>query len=280
MNLLSFFNSRYRYGMIISLLAFLWIFLPLSSLAHEKKITNHLKMEFILVTPGSFMMGSPRTEQFRDANEILHSVKIKKTYYLQTTEVTLEQWRSLMGKKWLRKRKGTDDMPVTRVSFYDCLSFIDKLNKKKMGVYRLPTEAEWEYACRAGTTTAYSWGDEIDCSRAIYGNNPKKDKTCIPFFESRNIPINGPAPVKTFPPNPWGFYDMHGNVWEWCGNEYTEYLTNQKEKGYSTMESDTRVRRGGSWYKYGLSLRSANRAYAHPNAKFITTGFRLVRELD
>ncbi|OQY53277.1 MAG: sulfatase [Desulfobacteraceae bacterium 4572_89] len=278
----SFLQSRPPVGTIIIFLAFFWILISLSQAgqANEHKITNTLGMTFILVKPGSFMMGSPETEQGRDANEILHEIKIKRPYYLQTTEVTLKQWRSIMGKKWLRKRSGTGDIPVTRVSYYDCLKFINKLNKKKMGVYRLPTEAEWEYACRAGTTTAYHWGNSIDCSRAMYGNNTKKSKTCILFFSSMNIPPNGPAPVKTFAPNPWGFYDMHGNVWEWCADEYTDYLTHKKEKGYSTMESETRIRRGGSWFKYEQSLRSANRAYAHPGAKFITTGFRLVRGLE
>ena len=282
MNLSSFLHTKYPGGIIIAFLASLWIlvFLPLSSQANEKKVTNPLGMTFILVEPGSFMMGSPKTEPFRDSTEILHSKKIEKPYYLQTTEVTLKQWRSLMGEKWLMKRSEIDDMPVTRVSFYDCLKFIRKLNKKKTGVYRLPTEAEWEYACRAGTTTAYSWGDAIDCSRAMYGNNAKKSKDCILFYKSMNIPTNGPAPVKTFAPNPWGFYDMHGNVWEWCIDQYIDYLTHTGNDRYSSMESEPRIRRSGSWFKHGQSLRSANRAYAHPGAKFITTGFRLVRELD
>ncbi len=185
-----------------------------------------------------------------------------------------------MGKKWLRKRKGPDDMPVTRVSYYDCLTFIAKLNKKNTGTYRLPTEVEWEYACRAGTTTPYYWGDDMDCSRAMYGNNTKKNGPCTLFFESMGILPNGPAPVKTFAPNPWGFYDMHGNVWEWCSDKYSNYLSHHDNKVYSPVKSDSITRRGGSWYKYGKSLRSANRTYAHPGAKFITTGFRLVRGTD
>ena len=286
MNLPSFsnlgFNSGYQVRVARAFLACLCL-LVLSahpSPAQEKKITNAMGMSFILVEPGSFMMGSPKTEQFRNADEIRHPMEIKKAYYLQTTEVTLKQWRAIMGKKLLRKRKGTDDIPVTRVSYYDCLKYIARLNKKKMGIYRLPTEAEWEYACRAGTTTAYSWGDDIDCSRAMYGNNTKKNEDCTLFFKSMKIKPNGPAPVKRFAPNPWGFYDMHGNVWEWCSDEYTDYLSGHGNTIYSPVESDSRTRRGGSWYKYGQSLRSANRTYAHPGAKFITTGFRLVRKAD
>jgi len=276
------FNSGYQDKIAMACLAFFCFlaFPPQSTRAQEQKITNSLGMTFILVKPGPFLMGSPRTEKFRDTDEISHSMEIKKAYYLQTTEVTLGQWQKIMGKKWLRKRKAANDMPVTRVSYYDCLKYIARLNRKDNGFYRLPTEAEWEYACRAGTTTPYSWGDEIDCSRAMYGNNTKKDGECTLFFKSMKIRNNGPAPVKTFEPNPWGFYDMHGNVWEWCADGYDSYLSRQGNTVYSPVKSDSRVRRGGSWYKYGKSLRSANRTYAHPGAKFITTGFRLVREAD
>ena len=245
----------------------------------EKRISNDIGMQFIRVEPGVFSMGSPKTELFRDQNEPLHTVKLTRAYYLQETEVTLGQWWAVMGKKWVMKRRGSPNMPVTRVSFYNCEKFIKALNKKGRFQYRLPTEAEWEYACRAGTTTAYSWGDTIDCSRAMYGNNKKKSRECIVFFKGLNIPANGPAPVKSFKPNPWGFFDMHGNVWEWCQDIYKPY-NNDPKTGNSMITTKNRVRRGGSWYKYPQYLRSANRAYAHPGAKFKTTGFRLVIEAD
>ena len=171
-------------------------------------------------------------------------------------------------------------MPVTQVSFYDCQDFINKLNKMGKGVYRLPTEMEWEYACRAGTTTAYSFGDSIDCSKAMYGNNQQKLTECIQHFKSMGLAPNQAAPVKSFAPNPWGFYDMHGNVWEWCSDPYRDYKSHQIDTGYDPIKADTRIKRGGSWYKYGFYCRSANRAYAHPGAKFQTTGFRLVLEAE
>ncbi|HCY87770.1 MAG TPA: formylglycine-generating enzyme family protein [Desulfobacteraceae bacterium] len=251
---------------------------PLFAQESPRTITNDIGMTFIKVSPGSFIMGSPVTERLRDRDEQQHTVTIKAAFYLQETEVTLEQWRAVMGKRWLSKRKGVDDSPVTKVSWYDCDKYINKLNKKSRYTYRLPTEEEWEYACRAGTTTAYSWGDGIDCSKAMYGNNTKKDQECILFYESMKIRPNGPAPVKTFAPNPWGFYDMHGNVWEWCANVYKSYFAEPESSDYSTMDSESRVRRGGSWYKHAHYLRSANRTYGHPNAKFQTTGFRLVLE--
>ncbi|MCG8686478.1 MAG: formylglycine-generating enzyme family protein [Desulfobacterales bacterium] len=253
---------------------------PFSAMAEQDTITNDIGMTFIRVEPGNFTMGSSITERFRNKDEVQHEVTITSAYYLQDSEVTLEQWWAVMGKRWLCRRKGEGNLPVTRVSWHDCIKFINKLNKKGKGTYRLPTEAEWEYACRAGSFTAYFWGNDIDCSKAMFANNQKKDSECTLYYETLRIKPDGPAPVKSFAPNAWGFYDMHGNVWEWCQDMYGEYLAGPVESSYSTTSSDSRVRRGGSWYKHAHSLRSANRTYAHPAAKFQTTGFRLVLEAD
>lgn len=267
----------------------LWFFLPGfillfifadTGLSYEKKFINHLDMEFILVQPGTFMMGSPKDEPHRDKNEAQHKVNISKAYYLMATEVTVKQWRAVMGVKMFSKKKGGDDFPVTKVSYYDIGKFIRKLNKQNKDIYRVPTEAEWEYACRAGTTTAYSWGNDIDCSKAMYENNKKKRWECINYYVSKGLHSNQAAPVKSFQPNPWGFYDMHGNVWEWCSDIYQEYERNIPGRSYDIIGAGNRIKRGGSWYKYGFFLRSANRAYAHPGAKFQTTGFRLVLKAD
>ncbi|MCP3876370.1 MAG: formylglycine-generating enzyme family protein [Desulfobacteraceae bacterium] len=249
-------------------------------LALEDKITNRIGMEFILVQPGSFMMGSPVEEPFRETDEALHKVNITKAFYLQATEVTVKQWKTVMGKKIFSRKKGSDNSPVTQISFFDCQKYVKKLNKANIGNYRLPSEAEWEYACRAGTTTVYSWGNGIDCSKAMYSNNTKKSPDCISFYKSMNFKKDGPAPVKSFKPNPWGFYDMHGNVWEWCSDEYRWYKNTSSHTNIDTIKRETRIRRGGSWYKYSKHLRSANRTFAHPGAKFQTTGFRLVLEAD
>jgi len=248
--------------------------------ASEKTISNPVGMEFIRVNAGSFMMGSPETEPFRDADEILHKVTIKKPFYLQSAEVTVKQWRAVMGKKIFGRKRGEENAPVVRVSYYDCQNFIQKLRRLDNKKYRLPTEAEWEYACRAGTTTAYSWGNKITCSQAMYSNNTKRNSDCTLFYESMKLKLNQAAPVKSFAPNAWGFYDMHGNVWEWCSDEYMSYTDSSVRGKYHTMKKEARVRRGGSWFKYGTYLRSANRTYAHPGVKFQTTGFRLVLETD
>jgi len=279
LNLYDIHLKRMNWGMVVLLTA-LYILCPPSLYAGEAKITNDLGMTFIRINPGTFSMGSPITERSRNKDEIQHSVTITSAFYIQETEVTVAQWRAVMGSPWIAKRKQKADMPVTRVSWYDCVKYIKKLNLKTGDTYRLPTEAEWEYACRSGSQTAYAWGDGIDCSKAMFGNNTKKNNTCIQFYKALKIAPNGPAQVKGFAPNAWGIYDMHGNVWEWCADPYKEYMTGPWSSSYSLMDADSRVRRGGSWYKYPSYLRSANRTYGHPAAKFKTTGFRLVREAD
>jgi formylglycine-generating enzyme required for sulfatase activity len=145
------------------IIVFCLIFTAQTAAGQEKKITNHLGMTFIRVVPGTFLMGSPESEAHRTDNEIQRQVHIQKAFYLQQTEVTLKQWRTVMGKSWFIKREGTAQTPVTRVSFFDAQNFIRKLNLKSTARYRLPSEAEWEYACRAGTTTA-SRGEKASTS--------------------------------------------------------------------------------------------------------------------
>ena len=181
-----------------------------------------------------------------------------------------------MGKRFFGRRKGTDDMPVTRVSWHDCMKFIKKLNAQKKGVYRLPTEAEWEYACRAGTSTAYSWGKWIDCARAMYSNNSMKSGECLKYVKSREMAIDGAAPVKSYPPNAWGFYDMHGNVWEWCIQWHGDYPARAVTDPSGPESGSRKIRRGGSWFGHGYLCRSANRNVGHPASRYRTTGFRLV----
>jgi len=264
----------------VALLMFFILFEPGMANARDISFVNDIGMEFVLVKPGFYIMGSPVDEPHRSTNEPQHRVEVKKAFYMQATEVTQKQWHSIMPKKSFWSRKEADDMPVTRVSYYNCGRFLGKLSRKTNRTYRLPTEEEWEYVCRAGTITAYSFGDKIDCKRAMFANNSLKCKYCIQESESRGFKLDLPAPVKSYPPNPWGFYDMHGNVWEWVADAYHGYLA--LDDGHLPGEersSDTRIKRGGSWFMYGYSCRSANRAWAHPGGKFKTTGFRVVLEV-
>ncbi|MCF8062907.1 MAG: formylglycine-generating enzyme family protein [Deltaproteobacteria bacterium] len=248
--------------------------------ARPRNFVNSLDMEFVLIPAGSFTMGSPLNEAHRDRDERLHEVTITRPFYIQTTEVTLGQWWEVMGKKLFGRRKGVLDDPVVSVSWFDCMEFIEKLNERGEGTYRLPTEAEWEYACRAGTTTAYSWGDEPACSRAMYSNNPLKSEACIPHVKSMGLEPGKAAPVKSYDPNPWGLYDMHGNVWEWCSDWYGAYPEESVEDPTGPANGNRRVRRSGSWYKYPWYCRSANRNIGHPAIKHDTLGFRVVREAE
>jgi formylglycine-generating enzyme required for sulfatase activity len=154
---------------------------------------------------------------------------------------------------------------------------VEKLNRLDEGTYRLPTEAEWEYACRAGTTTAYSWGDRIECKKAMFANNSLKADRCVEYYRSVGLEKDCPAPVKSFSPNPWGLYDMHGNVWEWCRDSYhREYEKASRVDPCMETDRTAKVKRGGSWFKHGYACRSANRAWARAPSRLRTTGFRLV----
>lgn len=242
----------------------------------EAVYKNSLGMELIKIHPGTFLMGSPPDEIHRDHRETQHPVTISKPFYIQSTEVTLKQWRAIMGKKWFGSQKGSEHLPKLKVSWYDSQRFIKKLNKFKEGTYRLPTEAQWEYAARAGSTSAFSWGEHIDCTLAMYGNNSKKATTCLAYNKSRDLPPDQPAPVRQYPPNAWGLYDMHGNVWEWIQDWYGPYTPAPAVDPQGPFSGPGRARRGGSWFKHGDACRSANRSYGHPASKFQTTGFRLV----
>jgi sulfatase modifying factor 1 len=254
-------------------------FYPFSTHAFLNTFTNSLGMEFVLIPAGTFVMGSPVDELNRDESEIQHKMTISKPFYIQTTEVTLKQWRTVMGKKFLSLRRGPDTMPVTKVSWYDSIEFIKRLNQRNQGTYRLPTEAEWEYAARAGSTTAYSWGNDIDCDKAMYGNS-RKHEVCQLYNKSVKLEIGRPAPVKSYQPNAWGVYDMHGNVWEWAMDRHEEYSSAPAVDPHGPDSGTMRVKRGGSWFKYGHSCRSANRSFSHPASRFRTTGFRVVREVS
>ena len=240
--------------------------------AQERTFKNSLGMEFVLLPSGSFMMGSPPSEDYRDEAETPHEVTLSEPFYMQSTEVTVEQWRTLMGKRMFERRSGPPSQPVTKVSWFDAMEFIEKLNAMGEGTYRLPTEAEWEYACRAGSRLPYQWGEEIRCSQAVFG---LKDGKC----RSGGTASDGPAPVGSFSPNGWGLYDMHGNVWEWTQDRFGEYGPGP-ETDPSGPEDGTilRVRRGGGWSSEPHLLRCANRAYGHPATRYRHTGFRLVRE--
>ena len=244
----------------------------LSLLAQEVKpgktgvinLGNDVKLEMLLIPAGKFKMGSPESEKGRDADETQHEVTLTKPYYMGKYEVTQEQWESVMGNN-RSKTKGAK-FPVTDVTWKDCQEFIKKLNENTKGGYRLPTEAEWEYACRAGTTTAYSYGDVITPKDANY-------------LDSK---IGKLIEVGSYKPNAFGLYDMHGNVWEWCedwdvgiGEDAYSAGAVTDPKGPAT--GNMRVLRGGSFNYYGSGARSSFRSCYSPTSQTTVYGFRLAR---
>ena len=228
----------------------------------QAKVVAAIEKEMILIPAGKFMMGSPESEKGRSIDEKQHSVTLTKPFYMGKYEVTQEQWEALMGNN-PSIIKGAK-LPVTNVSWEDCQEFIKKLNAKTGGGYRLPTEAEWEYACRAGTTTAYSLGDEISPRDANY-------------YDSA---IKKPVEVGDYKRNAFGIFDLHGNVWEWCEDWYGDYTAEEVTDPKGSATGDGKVMRGGSFSYNGYGVRSSNRSYSKPSDRVGYTGFRLARTAD
>ena len=223
------------------------------------------EMEMIYCPPGEFLMGSPESESGRRDDEVQHCVKLTKGFWLGKCPVTQAQWKSVMGSA-PSHFKG-NELPVETVSWHDCQDFIKKVNASKDCIVRLPTEAEWEYACRAGTATPYSWGCTLNGDRANCDG-------CHPYGTSQK----GTYAKETTPPgrygaNPWGFFDMHGNVWEWCSDWLGRRRGTVDPIGPASGSS--RIRRGGSWFNGASDCRAAFCDYADPADKSDNTGFRL-----
>lgn len=237
--------------------------------AKRGEYSNSIGMKFALIPAGEFEMGSPLDgAATRDDEGPVHRVKIEKAFYMGRYEVTQKEWREVMGNNPSRRFKG-DDLPVGHVSWDDVQEFIQKLNEKEgTDKYRLPSEAEWEYACRAGTTTRYSFGD----SESKLGD--------YAWYDDNSG--NKPHPVGMKLPNPWGLYDMHGNVWEWVQDKWYRNYDGAPTDGSawesgaweSALGADRVIRGGGCW---GSCL-SSFRTYANPHYRRVE-GFRLLKEL-
>ena len=223
-----------------------------------------LSLDMLWVKPGTFEMGSPTTEAGRGGEEILHPVILTEGFHLGKNEVTQSQWERVMGSNPSR-HKGAD-RPVERVSWTGVTAFCEKLTalEREAGrlpagmAYQLPTEAQWEYACRAGTTTAYAFGDSLTSGQANISGGPR-----------------GTTEVGKYPANGWGFHDMHGNVWEWCADWYGDYPAGAVRDPVGPADGSFRVLRGGSWFYSAYSTRSAHRFRDGPAGSHWYLGFRL-----
>jgi formylglycine-generating enzyme required for sulfatase activity len=249
-----------------------------SSTAKNESITNFMGMKFVFIPSGSFTMGSPIGESHRRKDELQHEVTISKGFYMGETEITIGQWKQVRGENpVLGKKWNGDEYPVIGVSWYDAQKFIKKLNSlDKDYNYRLPTEAEWEYACRAGSEDAYSWGDMPRCEKANYGNfhgSAPHQRRCVKYIRSIGL-SPGPVPGKKFPPNAWGLYDMNGNVREWVHDYKRSYPEEPQIDPTGPESGSSRVLRGGYWGIYAHDCRCAKRSGQKPDVRY--GGFRLV----
>ncbi len=238
--------------------------------ANQKSFINSIGMEFVQIPAGKFDMGSPANEKDRwDSEGPVHSVKISSAFYMGKYEVTQKQWRDVMGSS-PSYFKG-DNLPVEQVSWNDVQSFITKLNEKEGGnKYRLPTEAEWEYSARAGTKTRFSFGDDESILGDYAWYNANSGSKTHDVGEKK--------------PNPWGLYDMHGNVWELVQDTYQNSYYDapidgsswENLEGYEVIH---RVARGGRWDIRAGGCRSAFRVGFYPSSREDNLGFRLLRIL-
>jgi len=225
---------------------------------------NNIKMRFVIIPAGEFLMGSPDNEAGRDADEgPLHTVMFSKPIAMAATEVTQEQYECVMGINPSKFR--ALHHPAEQVSWTHAVAFCKKLSDKTGLNVRLPTEAQWEYACRAGAKTRFSFGENDKLLESYAWHIANSDSQT--------------HPVATGKPNAWGLYDMHGNVYEWCRDWHNGYPVNAMTDPEGPAEGTYRVLRGGAWYSSQEHCRSTNRYKNTPDYWFNGIGFRPILEL-
>ena len=220
--------------------------------------------EMVALSGGCFQMGSPASEEGRYDDERQHRVCVE-AFSIGKYEVTQGQWEAVMGSN-PSYFSGCADCPVEQVSWNDVQVYLERLNARTGKRYRLPTEAEWEYAARAGTSTAYFWGDAV-------GSNNANCDGCGSRWDNQR-----PAPVGSFQPNGWGLYDTAGNVWEWTCSIYDNDYSGAESRCESNNHADSRVLRGGSWNDVPHWVRSACRLWGTPDVRTFNLGFRLAQD--
>jgi len=252
----------------------IYILQLLSGSKNDETWTNDLGMTFVLIKPGNFVMGSPEGETGRSSDEIQHTVTLTQAFYLQTTEVTQGQWKAVMGNNPSHFSNCGEDCPVENISWDEAQIFIEKLNlQEDSNRYRLPSEAQWEYAARAGSTTALANGDVTETECDIDTNMHEMGWYC-------GNADNKTHQVAQKQANAWGLYDMHGNVWEFCNDWYDSYPMNSVTDPKGASLGSLRVRRGGCWINYPWRCRSANRGTKNTTDRSNVIGIRLLRTVE
>jgi formylglycine-generating enzyme required for sulfatase activity len=241
------------------------------------EVAEGVRMTFVLVPPGTFLMGSPEGERNRHEDEMLHEVTLTEPFDLGKTEVTQAQYQALAGKN-PSTIKGPG-LPVEQVSWDEARDWAQRLTKKRQDkhLYRLPTEAEWEYACRGGRPSWQPFGIGVgrslsSCAANFDGNYPYGGAGKGPYLEAS-------CRVAGYAANDLGLFDMHGNVWEWCQDWHAPYPPGGLTNPTGPPEGSHRVFRGGSWNLDGRYCRAAERGKNGPGSRFSFVGFRLARSI-
>lgn len=263
---------------------------------NNAELTNDL----ILINGGTYLMGSPETEMQRETDEVQHEVTVS-DFYIGRYEVTQKEYEEVMGEN--PSNFEGENLPVENVTWYEAIEYCNKLSEKEgltpvytidgenvswdrsANGYRLPTEAEWEYAARAGTTTPFNTENSISDEEAnYYGHYPYGIEEN--YFTQENLETEPgqyrqtTVEVDSFSPNKWGLYNIHGNVAEWCFDYYGAYDLENTDNPSGTTTGTLRVNRGGGWNDYAKHLRCAYRASTTPDQKMSNIGFRVVRNGD
>ena len=240
----------------------------------DDTFTNSIGQTFVYIQPGTFMMGSPTDEPCRESDETQHEVILTQGFYMQTTEVTQGQWQAVMGSNPSYFQSCGADCPVEQVSWNGVQNFINQLNALDPGHnYCLPTEAQWEYAARAGSSTTFANGNIASCKEdpnmgivGWYWYNSSVDY-------SPNFYGLGPHTAAGKQPNTWGLYDMHGNVWEWCADWYGSYPAETVTDPTGPASAANRIFRGGSWGNNAKYCRSGASRQLLSRERALRSGF-------
>jgi len=242
-------------------------------------------MEMICIPAGSFMMGRyPGEQASYGVEDPQHSVTIGSDFFMGKCVVTQGQWFAVMGSNPAQDYGVGDNYPVYNISWNDCQDFVAALNQLGQGAFRLPSEAEWEYACRADTTTRFYFGDSdgcgTHCKECPAGTLPGNQSDYM-WYCGNNTPY-GTKPGGSKLPNAFGLFDMHGNLWEWCQDYWHSSYHGAPDNGgaWESPTSEYRVLRGGTWLHFALYCRSAYRGRNRPVYASHFIGFRLVREAE
>ena len=228
---------------------------------------NNTTQRFRWIKPGTFMMGSPENEEGSVNGEDLHQVTLTEGFWLADTTVTQAFWLAVMGEERNQNLFKGDDRPVDQISWDDCKQFIQKLNRSLTEgmMAQLPSEAEWEYACRAGTSSPFYFGDKDDLNLRMVNYSGKW---------SMHDRSGETKPVKNYPANAWGLHEMHGNVWEWCEDYHGQYPTGPVSDPIILKPDEMRILRGGGWMDSGDFCRAASRNSLEQE-DYAVSGFRL-----